>query len=186
MAEIGKSNSQETHFGFSHWWDDIKFCPKCANGLQLRYLENEERERLVCRGCSFIFYQNPKIVAGVLPIVNGSVVLLRRGIPPREGTWTFPSGFMELNETAEEAAVRETREETGLEVADLRLLNVYSRSAAGIVAVVYVADVERGEPALGPETMEIAEFSPQDVPWDELSFDTTRRALEEWRGRFMS
>jgi len=185
QTERSDTNS-ENPFGPNYWFGEMKFCPKCGQNLSRRYLETEERERLVCDSCQFILYQNPKLVAGVLPIKSGSVVLLRRGIQPRMGAWTFPSGFMELNETAEEAAVRETKEETNLEVANLALLNVYSRVSAGVVVVVYTADVLGGIPSLGRETLEIAEFSPVQIPWSELAFDTTKWALEEWHKRFAS
>ena len=185
MARTEKNSiNNENPFGPSYWFGEMKFCPKCGQDLARRNLDGEERERLVCEACQFILYLNPKIVAGVLPIKSGNVFLLRRGIQPRLGAWTFPSGFMELNETAEEAAVRETKEETNLEVANLALLNVYSRAAAGIVVVVYTADVLGGVPALGRETLEIAEFSPSQIPWAELAFDTTKWALEEWHRRF--
>ena len=184
MSSPDKSNSRsENPYGPTYWFGEMRFCPKCGDNLSRRRLESEDRDRLVCNTCRFILYENPKVVAGVLPIKSGSVVLLRRGIQPRIGTWTFPSGFMELNESIEDAAVRETKEETNLEVANLTLLNVYSRVTAGLVVVVYMADVLGGAPSLGRETLEIAEFSPSQIPWSDLAFDTTRWALEEWHKR---
>lgn len=158
----------------------FRFCPECGGGLAERLVEGESRPRLVCDGCGFIFYLNPKVTAAALPIKDGRVFLVRRGIEPRKGAWTFPSGFVELGETVEEAALRETREETNLQ-AELRdLLNVYSKAGLGIITVVYLARVVGGEPALGPETLEIASFAPQEIPWEELAFDSTRMALREW------
>ncbi|MSQ15819.1 MAG: NUDIX hydrolase [Dehalococcoidia bacterium] len=184
MADTEKSDIIiQNPYGPTYWFGKMSFCPKCGSGLSRRRLESEDRDRLVCGSCQFILYENPKVVAGVLPIKSGGIVLLRRGIQPRIGTWTFPSGFMELNESAEEAAVRETKEETNLEVANLKLLNVYSRVTAGIVVVVYTADVLGGVPSLGHETLEIAEFSPSQIPWSELAFDTTKWAIEEWHRR---
>jgi ADP-ribose pyrophosphatase YjhB (NUDIX family) len=87
---------------------------------------------------------------------------------------------MEIDETAEEAAIRETKEETNLDVALDGLLGVYSRSSVGIVVIVYMAHVTDGEPALGPETLEVASFSADEIPWDELSFETTVSALRDW------
>lgn len=115
-----------------------------------------------------------------MPLVEGQIVLLRRGIPPRLGTWTMPAGFMELGETAEEAAVRETREETNLTVEIRGLFNVYSRAEAGIVNLVYLADVIGGEAHVTREAQEIARFSRDGIPWDDLAFVTTRLALRDW------
>lgn len=115
-----------------------------------------------------------------IPLIAGRIVLLRRGIPPRVGAWTMPAGYMELGETAEEAAVRETREETNLTIAVRGLFNVYSRAEAGIVNLVYLADVIGGEARVTREAQEIAEFGRHEIPWDDLAFVTTRLALRDW------
>lgn len=158
----------------------MKYCHFCGGSLAEMELPTEDRPRLVCTNCGRILYDNPKIVTGAIPRQDGKVVLLRRGVEPRRGTWTFPGGYMEMGETTEEAAIRETREETGLEVRLTSLLNVYSRPQVGVVVIVYLARVLRGEPLLGRETQEIKAFDPGDIPWDDLSFPTTRWALADW------
>lgn len=140
----------------------------------------DDRPRLVCDNCGFILYANPKVVAGAVPLKDSKVFLLRRGIEPRLGTWTYPAGYMEMGETIEEAAVRETREETGLEIEIASLLNVYSRPEAGVVVIVYRARVIGGDPVAGYEAQEVKAFHPGDIPWDGLSFPTTRWALLDW------
>src|SRR5947209_18688671 len=87
------------------------YCPACGGDLAEKYIPDELRDRLICVRCQRIHYLNPSIVAGVIPVIDGRVWLLRRAIEPRYGTWTFPAGFMEMGETVEEAAARETREE---------------------------------------------------------------------------
>lgn len=149
----------------------------------MRQPEHEDRPRLVCSLCSFVFYQNPKIVVVAMPVIEGRIVLLRRGIPPRLGAWTMPAGFMEIGETAEEAAVRETQEETRLQVAVRGLFNVYSRADAGIVNLVYLADVIGGVAQPTREAQEIAQFTRTEIPWDDLAFETTRLALRDWVDR---
>ena len=112
---------------------------------------------------------------------NGKVVLARRAIEPARGYWTFPSGYVELGESAREAAIRETWEEVGLHVRIKSLLGVYSYADAGVVTVVYLARVLKGPcQSLGSESLEVRFFSPQDVPWDRLAFRSTRDALESW------
>ena len=143
-------------------------------------LKGDDRPRLVCEGCGFVFYLNPKLVAGVIPVQDGRAVLLRRGIEPRRGAWTYPGGFVELGETVEEAACREAREEIGIDVQIRSLLNVYSRVSAGVVVVIYLADIVGGEPQTGREAIEVRAFAPEEIPWEHLAFPTTEWALREW------
>jgi len=155
------------------------FCEVCGGPLVERFVPEEERDRLVCVHCGHIHYINPKIVAGTIPVAAGRVWLLRRAIEPRLGAWTFPAGFMEMGETVEEAAARETLEELNLRVRLGRLLNVYSRHVTSTVHIVYLAEA-LSEPTGGKETLEFASFGPGEIPWDELAFWSTREALEDW------
>ncbi|MFQ5840375.1 MAG: NUDIX domain-containing protein [Candidatus Methylomirabilales bacterium] len=158
-----------------------RFCPRCGGALADCYVDAEGRNRLVCDRCAFILYQNPKVVAGALPVVEGQVVLLRREIEPARGRWTFPAGFVEMGETVVEAAIRETREEVALEIGDLNLLNVYAYAESPVVTVVYVARVRGGAPRPCHEALEVGLFAPSQLPWQDLAFRSTREALSEWR-----
>ncbi len=151
----------------------------CGAPLQNRFVVDEERERLVCTGCGHIYYINPKVVAGTIPVHEGGVWLLRRAIEPRLGAWTFPAGFMEMGESVEEAAVRETLEELNVQIRIERLLNVYSLPSMSTVHVIYLAQAV-SQPTGGKETLEFAHFSPADIPWDELAFWSTHAALQDW------
>jgi len=146
-----------------------------------RYLEEERRERKVCSGCGYIFYLNPKIVAGVVPREgDGRIWLLRRNIAPGMGRWTFPGGYVDLGESVPDAAVREAFEETCLNVRIDGLLNVYSYAHVGIALVAYFGSVVGGKAALTPESQEVRVFRPEDIPWDELAFTSTRDALRDY------
>ena len=85
----------------------MKFCSQCGDSLVRRVPRDDDRQRHVCPGCGEVHYQNPKIVTGCLPIWRDSVLLCRRAIEPRKGFWTVPAGFMELDETVEQGAIRE-------------------------------------------------------------------------------
>lgn len=158
----------------------MPFCMECGGALSNRVPPGDERHRFVCDSCGHIAYVNPKVVVGVLPVLKGKVLLLRRAIEPRRGTWTCPGGFLEIEETTEEGARREAREEVGIEVGDLRLLGVYSRPQGGIVVVAYLASLDDGQVRLGHEALETAFFAPHEVPWDDLAFPTTASALRDW------
>jgi ADP-ribose pyrophosphatase YjhB (NUDIX family) len=134
----------------------------------------------VCDACAFIFYDDPKVAACTIPIVDGRIVLLKRGIEPSYGKWVFPGGFLDRGERVEEAARRETWEEVNLRVEITRLLNVYSYPGYAVVVVVYLADVVGGQLQAMDETLEVQTFSPAEIPWDELAFPSTRDALREY------
>lgn len=155
----------------------------CGQRLTSAVPEGDSRRRLVCMDCGFVHYLNPRPVAGTVPVrADGSVLLVRRAIEPRIGSWVFPGGFMDVGESAEEAAARETLEEAHLEVRDLSLLGVYTRIEPGVVVIVFLAEAV-GEAEAGHETTEVRWFAPDAIPWDELAFDTTHAALRAWLAR---
>lgn len=156
----------------------------CGGPLQARMPPGDKLERLVCANCGFVHYINPRPVAGAIPErpSDGRLLLVRRSIEPRIGTWVFPGGFMDLDESAEEAAARETLEEANLHVDELSLLGVYTRPGPGVVVVVYEA-IARSDASVGDEVSEVRWFAPHDIPWDELAFDTTQWALSDWARR---
>lgn len=155
------------------------FCSACGQRTIRKLVPEEERERDVCPACGAIHYVNPKIVTGTLPVEDGRVWLLRRAIEPRYGYWTHPAGFMEMNETVEEGAARETMEELSMRVRVRELLGVYSRQPMSTVHIVYLADALE-EPRGGKETLEFASFTPESIPWDELAFWSSHKALRDW------
>ena len=164
---------------------EFHFCPVCGSTLAERQLPTEDRPRLVCTACGHILYLNPKVVSGTLPVSDNRVWLLRRGIEPRLGYWSHPAGFQELDESTEEAAIRETWEELGCVVELTRLLGVYSRAGAS-VNVVFLATFTRdgGLPRTTPEALEVRAFAANELPWDELAFPSTYSILRDWLQTF--
>jgi ADP-ribose pyrophosphatase YjhB (NUDIX family) len=147
-------------------------------------IKEGEPPRLVCVRCGFVFYLNPKVAAGALFAYGPGVVLVRRAIDPGAGRWVFPGGFVDVGETVQAAAIRETVEETGLKVGLTGILDVYSQPGAGVVVVVYAADVLGGTLKPGSECQEAKSFAPEALPWEELAFETTRQALRDYVRRF--
>ena len=125
-------------------------------------------------------WRNPRVVVGTLPIEGGRVYLGRRAIEPALGKWGNPSGFLELGESTQEGARRETEEETELRVEVGRLIGVYSRPSVGIVTIAYEATVVGGRPEPAAETSELRAYAPDEIPWDEIAFTTAESALRDW------
>ncbi|HEX2932752.1 MAG TPA: NUDIX hydrolase [Candidatus Binatia bacterium] len=174
------SDHHEAHHQHAHGHAEYRFCPKCGGGLERQIIKLNEPKRLVCVGCSFIFYQDPKVVAGTVFTLNGGIVLLRRGVEPSIDKWVFPGGYVDRGESVQDAAIRETKEESQLDVKLGPLLNVYSYPGSPNVIVVYTADVVGGELAAADESTEARIFLPKEVPWHDLAFDSTRDALNDY------
>jgi len=155
------------------------FCPACGKLLEERVLEADHRPRLVCPD-GHVTWRNPRMVVGTLPVRDGRVYLARRSIEPAIGLWTYPGGFLEVGESTQEGARRETEEETQLRVEIGRLIGAYSRPQLGVVTLIYEATVVGGEPLPGLETLEVRDFGPDEIPWDELAFTTGESALRAW------
>ena len=125
-------------------------------------VEGEDRERLACEACGHIAYVNPRLVVTSFPITEaGEVVLLRRGIEPGRGWWAQPGGFLEVDETVNEAAIRETLEETGLIVEPGEIVGLYTRLEAAVVVIAFEARIVGGAPRRRREALEIAAFAPR-------------------------
>src|SRR5882762_6947678 len=128
----------------------MKFCSVCGHGVSLSIPPGDNRERFVCTSCGTVHYQNPRNVVGTVPVWDDKVLLCRRAIEPRYGYWTLPAGFMENDETAAQAALRETLEESGARI------------------------------ELGAETLDVSLFREAEIPWPQIAFRTVGTTLKRW------
>jgi ADP-ribose pyrophosphatase YjhB (NUDIX family) len=157
--------------------EGVRFCPRCGATADVAFPRS-----ISCPACGYGAYYNPKPVACAIPRdAGGRVWLLRRGFEPGAGLWTFPGGFVDLGESVEDAARREAGEELAVEIELGRLVGVYSRRDERIVLVVFAA-VALGTPRTTPEAVEVAPFAPAEIPWSELAFWSTERALRDALG----
>ena len=159
------------------------FCPMCGGELEPRSLKATEPERLVCVRCGFVFYLDPKVAVGTI-ITNdeGRILLVRRAIEPGYGKWVFPGGFVDRGEQVHVAAVREAKEEAGLDVRLDHLINVYSYTGRAPVIIVFAASILGGEVCCDDEGLEARWFHAHEIPWEELAFRSTLEALREHFG----
>lgn len=178
----GRSTDVASGRGAPRWvLRSLNYCSNCGTQLVASLPPGEDRQRLACPGCGFIAYVNPRLVVTVIPVTDaGEAVLLRRGIEPGYGSWAQPGGFLEVDETVTEAAIRETLEETGLLVQPGELIGLYSRLEAVVVTLVFEARIIGGVAQVTPEALEVRAFTPDAIPWDDLAFKSSYFALRDW------
>lgn len=161
--------------------EDYRFCPRCASRLVQRQAFG--RLRLVCEACGFVLFRDPKTAAGALVTQDGRVLLARRAVKPELGKWYIPAGFVEYDETPAQAAVREVREETGLDITLDGLLGIYDfsdqRHGRGSL-ILYRGRVVGGTLKPGDDVDSVAFFGPDELPAD-IAFESSRQVLREWK-----
>ncbi len=158
----------------------MKYCSLCGSQVRIGIPPGDNRPRHICDHCNTVHYHNPKVVAGCIARWEDKVLMCRRAIEPRYGYWTVPAGFMENEETLQEAAARETQEEAEatVEVGDLfaiidvvRARQVHMMFRTRMIGAAYDA---------GAENLETVLIDPDDIPWDDIAFPSVRFALEMW------
>ena len=178
----GRSTDIASGDGTPDWISaTLRYCSRCGAPLAAAMLPEENRERLACAACGYIAYVNPRLVVTTLPVTDdGRLVLLRRGIEPGRGWWAQPGGFLEVDETVTEAAVRETLEETGLFVVPGAIVGLYARLEAAVVVAAFEAQVAGGVMRTTPEALEVRPFAPAEIPWPGIAFKTSFHAIRDW------
>ena len=157
----------------------MKFCSNCGSSeVEHKIPDGDNRLRYCCPSCDAIFYENPKIVSGCIAQWKGKILLCKRAIEPRVGTWTLPAGFMENFETIQEAAARETFEEAIARTSNLELFAIYNLPHISQVYIIFKADVIDGKASSGIESLETEFVDEKDVPWSDLSFPIITETLK--------
>src|SRR3954465_12495845 len=159
----------------------FSFCPRWGGALEPRLLKSTEPARPVCTRCGFVYYLDPKVAVGTIIKATGDPpVLVRRAIEPGYGRWVFPGGYVDRGEPLPVAAIREAREECGLEVQLDALVNIYSYPGRAPVIVVYAATALGGSLCVDDECLEAVEGEQAAIPWDQLAFQSTHEGLRDY------
>ena len=156
--------------------------PEPLRGPSVRRIpEGDNRERMICAECGFVLYDNPKIVVGSVPRWGERVLMCRRAINPRRGYWTLPAGYLELNEGTSAGAEREAFEEAEAKIEIEGLLAIYDIPRISQVQLIYRARLVDEAVRAGPESLEVALFGWDEIPWDDIAFPSVRWALDHER-----
>ena len=158
----------------------MKFCSECGKTVVHRIPDGDNLPRFICDNCDTIHYQNPKLVVGSLPVWNEQILLCKRAIEPCYGLWTLPAGFMENQESLEEAALRESTEEAN---ANLQIENIYSVISLphiNQIYVIYRAKLLDLDFYAGPESLDVQLFNEDEIPWEQLAFKTIEKTLKHF------
>ena len=159
----------------------MKFCSDCGHPVKYSVPEGDNRKRAICSLCSTIHYQNPRIIAGTLPVYENKILLCKRAIEPRLGYWTLPAGFMEEGESLEEGALRETFEEAGITLKCGQLLTSISVPFISQVHIFFHAHMDSAEHAdKTSESLEVKLFEIRDIPWDKIAFPTVKQTIKHF------
>jgi ADP-ribose pyrophosphatase YjhB (NUDIX family) len=162
----------------------IQHCRECGQPATYRLPDDgDTKPRAICTACHTVHYENPLNVVGTVPVWGESgeqVLLCLRNIEPRRGKWTLPAGFMELQETTAEGALRETIEEAGAQIEMGPLFTLMSVPRVGQVHMYYRARLLSTTFDPGIETIEARLFTEDQIPWDEIAFHTVRDTLKHY------
>lgn len=159
-----------------------RFCPHCATGMAIS--DREDVPRLACPSCGFVHYNNPVPAAGAIIMRDNRILFVKRKYEPRAGKWSLPAGFMEYDESPEECAVRELREETGLTGKIRELSGVYAAGddpRSRIVLIIYHMEITGGVEQPGDDACEIGYFAAGDFP--PFAWSSHHRALGDFFAR---
>lgn len=155
----------------------IRYCNSCGATVTRLIPAGDTMLRHVCSLCGHIHYENPRMIVGCIAEWSGKILLCRRAIEPRKGFWTLPAGFMENGETTAQAAKRETLEESGATVEIDQAFAMFSMAEINQVHLFYRGKLSSPSYAAGEESLEVALFLPEDIPWKTLSFESVHHCI---------
>jgi ADP-ribose pyrophosphatase YjhB (NUDIX family) len=186
MSDKNSGFDAERLFKLKDNFGGYQHCPWCRQPLTAKDLDGHQRMVCEANNCGFVFYQNPIPAAGAIIVENDRVLLVKRAHPPRVDWWCIPAGFMEWNEHPTDTAVRELREETGLEVELTSLFGLYTGKddpRVNAVLILYLAKIVGGTMQASDDALEVRFFSFDEMP-EKIAFESHVRALADYRRRF--
>lgn len=158
----------------------MKYCSHCGREVVLTTPPGDDRPRFYCPSCGTIHYQNPRVVVGAIPEHEGRILLCRRAIEPCRGKWTLPAGYLENGETLAGGARREALEEAGARLATLEPYRIFNICHIHQIYVMFRGRLADTDFAPGKESLEVALFDAQAIPWEEIAFRVIAATLHDY------
>jgi 8-oxo-dGTP diphosphatase len=162
-----------------------RFCPLCGKAMEETEIDGRRRMACTDRNCGYVFYQNPIPAAGAIVVKDDRILFVKRAHPPRIGWWCFPAGFMEWDEHPRQTALREIKEETGLDVELTSFFEVYNGNddpRSNAILILYLARVTGGELRAADDAQEVKFFSFDALP-EKIAFESHIQALKDYNER---
>ena len=161
-----------------------QFCSKCGErSLHYKKPAGDTHIRILCKNCNDIVYQNPKIVTGSVCSYEDKILLCKRAIDPQKGLWTLPAGYLEVNESTEDGAIREAYEEAYAKIEIINLLAIYSLKHISQIQIIYEAKLISPNIKPGIESLDVGLFKWDEIPWSDLAFESVEWALKNFKER---
>ena len=156
----------------------MNFCSNCGDTVVLGTPPGDDRPRYLCESCGTIHYENPKVVVGCIPELDGKILLCRRAIEPRSGKWTLPAGYLENGETVAQGARRETLEEAGANIESVAPYALFNICYVNQIYLMFRARLIDEKFKAGSESTEVRLFLEEDIPWDQIAFTVIEKSLQ--------
>ncbi|GMH44941.1 hypothetical protein BSKO_12898 [Bryopsis sp. KO-2023] len=157
------------------------FCRKCGANMIVMIPEGDDKERDTCSKCNYVDYFNPKMVVGCIVEHEEKILMCRRGIEPCKGLWTLPAGYLEMNESTRDGALRETLEEAN---AAVKIISPYAYLDVPVISQTHIMFRAVLNPPYefspGPETLETRFFAPNEIPFETVAFSTVTITLKKY------
>jgi ADP-ribose pyrophosphatase YjhB (NUDIX family) len=158
----------------------MNYCSNCGDTVKLATPAGDDRPRYVCESCGTIHYENPKVVVGCIPEMDGKILLCRRAIEPRVDKWTLPAGYLENGETVAQGARRETFEEAGARIEIIAPYALFNICYVNQIYLMFRARLLDGHIEAGSESSKVSFFSEKDIPWDQIAFTVIEKTLRQY------
>lgn len=168
------------HDHSEHTGPALNYCPQCGTLLEDRLAFGQIRR--YCGICKRVVFREHKVAVAVL-ITNAEreILLVRRALPPHQGAWSLPAGYVDYGESPADAGRRECQEETGLTIEIGQVVDVTSGREQGNgahIVIVYEGRVIGGKLQAADDADAARFFSRADLP--ELAFASTHQAVARW------
>ena len=156
---------------------NMNYCSNCGDTVKFYTPAGDDRPRYLCESCGIIHYENPKVVVGCIPEMDGKILLCRRSIEPRSGKWTLPAGYLENGETVAQGAQRETLEEAEARIEIIAPYALFNICYVNQIYVMFRARLLDAKFKAGKESSAVGLFAEEEIPWDQIAFTVIEKTL---------